>query len=112
MSSVNEGFVPRHCSGELFLECPEISEISSGFFLVVMVRAHLAQPCHDAEGVLTADRKCTLFSEITQKNGLGHMVVIFNRVGHCEIDFMKFVKHLWAFIGDCAKFRFCEDSQA
>lgn len=45
MSSVNEGFVPIHCSGELFLECPEISEISSGFFLVVMVRAHLAQPC-------------------------------------------------------------------
>lgn len=51
-------------------------------------------------------------TEITQKNGLGQMVVIFSCIGHCEIDFVKLVKYLWAFIEDCAKLRFCEDSQA
>lgn len=50
--------------------------------------------------VLTPGAQCSLFSEITQKNSLGHMVVICSCVGHCERDFMKFVKYLWAFIED------------
>lgn len=30
--------------------------------------------------------------------------MIFSCIGHQEIDFMKFVKYLWSFIEDCAKF--------
>lgn len=61
---------------------------------------------------VTPDRKCSLFPEITQRSGLGQMVVIFNCTGHCETDFMKLVKYLWAFLEDCTKLRFCEDCQA
>lgn len=30
------------------------------------------------------------------------MVMIFNCIGHHEVDFMKFVKYLWSFIEDSA----------
>lgn len=32
------------------------------------------------------------------------MVMIFNCIGQHEVDFMKFVKYLWSFIEDYAKF--------
>lgn len=90
MSSGEWSFCSQTLLRGALLECPEISEISSVFswwWWWGLTWLSSAMGC--AKGVVTASRKCSLFSEITQKNGLGQMVVIFSCVGHYVIDFRE-----------------------